>query len=287
MNPSRFPNAPLERLPHGSGDAADWLLASLARFNQYVSSAEELGNRKGLLQAVDPRIKLVGILSLVVSVVVSRQLAAILFVFLIGLILAVLSKVRLQALLIMVWSPVLLFTGAIALPALFLTSGRTLFVLPIPGWHITAQGLRAASYLVSRAETAATLSALLALTTPWAYLLKALRVFCVPVVFIVILSATYRYMFVLLQTAADMSESRKSRTVGRLDSKESRRIAAATIGVLLSKSFEISNDVHLAMLSRGFRGDLYTLHNFRAFPRDWLWLGVVFAFSALTIYAGH
>ena len=62
-------------------------------------------------------------------------------------------------------APVLLFTGAIALPALFLTPGRT--ALSLGGFAITAQGLRAAGFLLSRAETAATLSALLVLTTPW------------------------------------------------------------------------------------------------------------------------
>ena len=47
------------------------------------------------------------------------------------------------------WAPVLLFTGAIALPAIVL----------VP------QGFRSAAFLVLRAETAATLSALLVLTT--------------------------------------------------------------------------------------------------------------------------
>jgi len=59
---------------------------------------------------------------------------------------------------------------------LFLTPGRPLYALPLLGWIVTAQGLRAVLYLIMRAQTAATFSVLLVLCTPWSSLLKALRV---------------------------------------------------------------------------------------------------------------
>ena len=54
------------------------------------------------------------------------------------------------------------------------------------------------------------------LCTPWSYLLKALRVLRLPVVLVVVLGMTYRYIFLLLRNAHDMFTSRKSRMVGRL-----------------------------------------------------------------------
>jgi energy-coupling factor transporter transmembrane protein EcfT len=154
--------------------------------------------------------------------------------------------------------PVLFFTGTIALPAVFLMPG--------------AAGIRSAAFLVSRAETAATLSALLVLTTPWPWVLKALRTFRCPVVLVAILGMTYRYIFVILQTALDMFESRQSRTVGVLEARERRRLAASTAGVLLSKSLQLAGDVHLAMRSRGFQGEVYLLQDFHAGSTDWCWL---------------
>ena len=74
-----------------------------------------------------------------------------------------------------------------------------------------------------RAETAATLSVLIVLCTPWNNVLKALRVLRLPTVLVVILGMTYRYIFLLLRTAHDMFESRRSRMVGQLDG---RRAAA-------------------------------------------------------------
>ena len=92
------------------------------------------------------------------------------------------------------WIGALAFTGAIAVPALFLTPGVALYRVPGLDWPVTAQGLTTASYLLLRVETAATLTLLLVFTTPWMHVLKALRIFRVPVVFVVILGMTCRYI---------------------------------------------------------------------------------------------
>jgi energy-coupling factor transporter transmembrane protein EcfT len=87
---------------------------------------------------------------------------------------------------------------------------------------------------------------------------------------VVILGMTYRYIFLMLQIAQDMFESRQSRMVGTLDGADRRRLASASVGVLLSKSIQLSGDVYLAMLSRGFRGEIYTLDDFQMRARDWI-----------------
>ena len=108
--------------------------------------------------------------------------------------------------------------------------------------------------LIARVETAVTFTTLLILCTPWAHVLKALRSFRLPQEAIAMLAMTHRYIFLLVETASQMLESRQSRTVGRLPAAEQRRMTARTAGVLLSKSIDLSNDVYLAMQSRGFRG---------------------------------
>jgi energy-coupling factor transporter transmembrane protein EcfT len=179
------------------------------------------------------------------------------------------------------------FTGAIALPAIFITPGQVLYRLPLLGWPITAQGLRSAAYLIVRVETSATLAILLILCTPWTNVLKALRVLRVPVVFVVILGMTFRYIFLLLQTARDMFESRQSRMVGTLEAAERRRVAASSVGVLLSKTLNLSSDVYMAMQSRGFRGEVYTLDEFAMQGRDWLALALFLALAALAAWFGR
>jgi cobalt ECF transporter T component CbiQ len=226
-------------------------------------------------------------LALIVAAALAHNILVILVLFAVALALALLSRVPIRTLATRVWLSALLFTGLIALPAIFITPGRLVYRLPLLGWPITAQGLGAATYLITRVETAATLALLLILCTPWAHVLKALRVLRVPVVFVVILGMTYRYIFLMLQIAQDMFESRQSRMVGTLDGRERRRLAGASVGVLLGKSVQLSSDVYMAMVSRGFRGEVYTLDDFQMRGRDWLALAVFMSVAALAFWLGR
>jgi len=265
-------------------DFIERTLASLLSASEYAAHAESVAASRGALQRVDPRIKVAGLFALILVVAASRNLKTIAALFAAALLLAAVSSVPVTRLAVWVWSPVLFFTGTIAAPAVFLTPGATLATLgPLT---ITQQGLHSAAFLISRAETAATLSALLVLTTPWPWVLKALRTFRFPAVLVVILGMTYRYVFVILETALDMFESRKSRTVGVLEPAERRRLSAAAAGVLLSKSLHLSGEVHLAMQSRGFRGETHVMHDFHAGAADWCWLGGFASTAALAVWAG-
>jgi cobalt/nickel transport system permease protein len=258
-------------------------ISSLSEGMNFAALADDSARSTGALQRVDPRIKVAGMLAMIVSVAVTHSLIAIAGVLLITTSLAIASRISLLDFARWVWTPVLLFTGCIALPAVFITPGAPVHA----GWSVTAQGVRTASFLLLRAETAVSLSTLLVLTTRWAHILKALRVLRLPVVFVVILGMTYRYLFLILETALDMFESRESRTVGALEGPDRRRLAAATVGVLLSKSYHLSADVHLAMQSRGFRGEVYMLDDFEMRRVDWFWLFAFLAIAAAVIWVGR
>ncbi len=242
--------------------------------------SEECARQRGLLQALDPRVKLVGLLALVVAAALSRKLAVMAALFGLGIVLAVASRLSLWSLAKRVWLVAFGFTFMIAAPALFLTPGETVYRL---GWlAITAQGVRSALLLVARVETAVTLSTLLVLTTPWMHLLKALRTLLVPVEVILLLAMTHRYVVLLTETANAMFESRQSRMVGRLNGQQQRRLMVNTGGVLLSKTLELGNQVFLAMQARGFRGEVRLLHEFRL--RGWDYLAIS-GFAAAVVAA--
>ncbi len=262
-------------------------LSSFVQALERALYAEELAKVKGLLQRLDPRVKVIGILGLIVAAAMARKLWVIGAVFVIALILAISSRVPLAILTQRVWIPVLLFTGVIALPAPFVIPGREVWRLPWLGWPVTVQGFTSAAYLVTRVETAATLSVLLILSTPWSHVLKALRVLRVPVVVVAILGMAYRYIFLLLESAHDMLESRRSRMVGNLEGPERRRVAAASVGVLMSKTLQLSGDVYSAMLARGFRGEVYVLDDFKTAALDWIMLAVFVTLAAGAFYWGR
>ncbi len=262
-------------------------LSSFVVALQHTFDAEEIAKKNGLLQRLDPRVKIVAFLPLIVIAALTRRLRVVFMLFAIAVAIALLSKVPLGTLAKRVWLAVLAFTGFISVPALFLTPGRPIYSLPLLGWTVTAPGLRAAIYLSMRAQTAATFSVVFILCTPWSHVLKALRVLRLPTVLVVILGMTYRYIFLLLRTAHDMFESRKSRMVGQLDGRELRKMATASAGVLMSKTLRLSGDVYLAMRSRGFQGEVYVLDEFQTSWLDWVMLTLLSAIALLAFWFGR
>lgn len=262
-------------------------LASFVDALEHAFYAEESAKKNGLLQKLDPRIKIAAVFPLIVIAALARRLGVIVALFATAVVLALLSRVPLATLAKRVWLGVLTFTGFISFPALFLTPGVAIYTLPLLGWSVTEQGLRAAMYLIMRAETAATFSVLLVLCTPWSVVLKALRVLRLPIVLVVILGMTYRYIFLFLRNAHDMFMSRKSRMVGHLDGGEQRRAATASAGVLMSKTIQLSGDVYLAMRSRGFQGEVYVLDEFQTHWFDWAMLAVFISIALLAFWFGR
>jgi cobalt/nickel transport system permease protein len=124
-------------------------LSSFVDALQHAYNAEKSTKKKGLLQKLDPRVKILAILPLIVIAALTRRLRVVIVLFGIAAAIALLSKVPLITLAKRVWLAVLTFTGFISVPALFLTPGRAIYSLPLLGWSVTAPGLRAAAYLIS------------------------------------------------------------------------------------------------------------------------------------------
>lgn len=269
------------------GGAVASTLVRLTRALGNALVSENIARQPGLLQSLDPRVRVAGLLLMVVAVTLAQKLAAILGVFAFAVGLALLSRVSLRMLATRVWLPVLLFTGVIALPALFLTPGTPAFVMPLLGLTGTSQGISSAARLILRVETAATLTTALVLTTPWMHILKTLRALHIPQEVVLMLAMTHRYIVLLAETASQMFESQQSRTVGNLDRAAQRRVTAQTAGVLLSKSIELSSEVFLAMQSRGFRGDARVLVDFRLRAQDYLGMAVFLSLAILAVWVGR
>jgi len=260
-------------------------MMGFARVFTRAMLSEQTAHQRGLLQSLDPRVRVVGVLALVLAVTLVRTITAAAVLFVLAITLAVASRIGLSTLLKRVWLVVLGFTGVVAVPAIFFTPGRV--VATIATIPITEQGVRAACLLILRVEAAVTFTTILVLCTPWPHLLKALRSLGLPKVLVTMLAMTYRYVFLLVETAMQMFESRRSRTVGVLSGREQRSMAARTAGALLSKSIETSNEVFLAMRSRGFRGDVEVISDFHLTLWDCLGLALVLLVAGIAVWKGR
>lgn len=258
--------------------------------------SESLAGRKGLLQRINPAVKVVTILILVCVACLMRHIIPLLAMNIWFILLAYLSLIPLSTFLKRVWLVVPLFTGVIVLPSIFnfIRPGAPILTLisfshavRIGPWvfpdmlAITSQGVWGAILIVLRVGTCISLAALLTLTTPWQSILKALQKVFVPQIFISVLEMSYRYIYVFLHTAGEIYTARKSRTLGRTSSKEQRLFVSGAVGSLWTKAFNLSEEIHAAMISRGYTGRPDTITSFRIQTLDWFWILLVAIISVL------
>jgi cobalt/nickel transport system permease protein len=130
------------------------------------------------------------------------------------------------------------------------------------------------------------LAVLLVLTTPWADLLKALHALRVPHVFVLVLSMTYRYVFLFLHVLTGRLEARRSRVVAATTGREQRAWIAGGVGALMDRSFQLSGEVYSAMLARGFTGEARTLSRFHVRRADGLAVAGSVLVAAVALAAG-
>jgi len=281
---------------------AERTIDAAAGFLRDAILSETVATRHGLLQALDPRVKLMTILALIVSVSLMRSPGAIWGMYLFVLLLATASSVPLLFFIKRVWLFIPLFSAVIVIPALFnvVTPGEPLWTIAHLGrnfdfgpYHIpeaifiTRQGLLTAAIFIGRVAASVSLAVLLTLTTRWSDLLRALGVLRIPQIFILILGMTYRYIFILVQTVRDIHVARKSRTLRYGPTGTEQRWVASRIGCLFKRTWLMSREVHRAMLSRGFSGEVRALAVFRARNYDYVWLLFIAVICTVALVADH
>ncbi len=263
-------------------------LAGITSGIEQAVFSEENARRDGWLQRRDPRAKILAFIVLVTAVAVSRDWQVLGALYVLTLFLAAVSKIDMLPYVKRVWLGMGLFSAVVVFPSIFLVGHDNLLSIPLGvlTLHVHSDGLAAAGIFVLRVAASVSLAILLILTTRWADILKSLRVLHVPTVFILVLSMTYRYVFLLLHTATGMFLARKSRMVASTSGKEQRWWIVAAIGVLMNRSFRMSEDVYMAMVARGFNNEVRGMTDYRMLALDWLMLAGAAVAGVLAVYAG-
>ena len=104
----------------------DRLLGTLAAWVERAITSDELARRPGLLQRLDPRVKLVSLLALVVIAALATRMTVLLVLLALAVALVPASRIGLRQFAARAWLFIPLFTAAIMAPAIFsvVTPGR-------------------------------------------------------------------------------------------------------------------------------------------------------------------
>jgi cobalt/nickel transport system permease protein len=267
-----------------------WLEHTLAGITEAIERAvfsERHARLPGLLQQIDPRAKLGMFLAIILAASLCGAIAVLAAFYVLILAAARASQVPFDFFVKRVWLGIPFFAGIVVIPSIFFVPGERLFDLALGPVHLAPSipGLMGAALFLARVGVSVSLAVLLVMTTPWADILKSLRALRVPQVFVLILSMTYRYIFLFLHTANGMFQARKSRIVARTTGGEQRRWISGSIGNLMSRAFKMSNDVYAAMLARGFTGEMRAYSSYRMHARDWAALAGTLAIAGAGLLA--
>jgi len=212
-------------------------LKSALSFLKEAVFSEEIARSEGLLQSLDPRMKLALLIFAVVATCFARSIPVLLGLYALSLVLAFLSGINILFFIKRVWLFIPIFTLFIAIPAIFI------------------QSLFSAVVFVLRVATCVSFTVLITVTTRHNQLLKSLRSFGVPSIFVQVLDMTYRYIFLFINIFEDMHLSLKSRLIKKFSGKMARRWIAGRMGYLFKRSLKMSEGVYMAMVARGYTFD--------------------------------
>ncbi|MGA7827377.1 MAG: cobalt ECF transporter T component CbiQ [Geobacteraceae bacterium] len=282
-------NVPLpvsSKMHSGGKGFVEKTINGTATFLQESVLTEAIANKQGLLQSLDPRVRLCTLLIFIVSVSLMKSPVTIWGVYFFICLLAVASSVSLLFFIKRVWLFIPLFSAVIVIPALFnvVTPGEPLWtIVHLAGSHdfgpyhipeaisITRQGVLTSTTFIGRVAASVSLAVLVTLTTRRSDLLRALVVLRVPQIFILILGMTYRYIILLVQAVQNIHIARKSRTLRYGSARVEQQWVASRMGYLFKRTWLMSQEVHRAMLSRGFSGGVRTLSVFKTRNYDYAW----------------
>lgn len=225
-------------------------------------SNEETAARPGLLQSIDARAKVLCILALIVTATLLHGIPALAALYTVCLALALLSRIPVRRL-ARVWFVVPLFSLAIMLPATLnlVTPGSSVLTLHNvnPFLAVTDAGLIVAGRFVLRTAVCVSLVLLLTATTRPDRLFRGLRALGVPKVFVMLLTMMERYLWVLARSAEEIHLAKMSRSITQGSLREEQAWVAAGMGSLFRRTRALGHEVHLAMISRGYTGEVHLL----------------------------
>jgi cobalt ECF transporter T component CbiQ len=228
-------------------------IASVSRAIEHTVASERWCREHGIVQKIDPRIKIVSLVAILLACSLTHSIPALLCLYAASTVLAVASKIPVGYFTARVWIFVPLFTAVIAVPALFLTPGTP--VATVGRFTITHEGMRTAAMLLLRVSASVSYSILLVLTTTWNSILGTLRELRLPGIAVTVLALSYRYLVLLLRTLSELLLARKSRVIAAPSFVREAAFASRSGGYLFLKSLHLAEGVHLALVSRGWNDE--------------------------------
>lgn len=240
--------------------------------------------RQSPVHRLDPRVKFVLALAFILTTALTPSGVWPVYILLFALVssLAILSD--LGAGYIMKRSVLALPFVLSALPVIFTTQGEPLTSLTIGSWNLVVYlpGLVRFVSITLKSWVSVQAAILLSASTPFPDLLIAMRSVGVPRLIVAVIGLMWRYLFVLADEALRLIRARLARSGDTEDPGLRKggslawraRVTGGMAGSLFLRAFERSDRIYMAMLARGYDGEVRTLPLARIPRFHWLILAI-------------
>ncbi|HMU92475.1 MAG TPA: cobalt ECF transporter T component CbiQ [Anaerolineales bacterium] len=166
----------------------------------------------------------------------------------------------------------------VAVTVLFSIPGNPVSSFHFLMWDftITDAGLLRFVSILIRSWLSVQMAIMLVAVTRFPDLIHALEHLHVPAILTTIIAFLYRYLFVLVDEVYRLLRARESRSAAVSGQRSGgsvvwrAKVAGNMAGQLFLRSYERSDRIYNAMLSRGYTGHLYTLNPHEMKSRDYL-----------------
>jgi cobalt ECF transporter T component CbiQ len=257
----------------------------LAEMIKMAYAQWEFASREGFFQKIDSRIKVLFLIFFIMIVSLKQDIGSEILVsgFILFLMLA--SRLNVFHIYKRIFISGLIFGSLVALPSIFnlFREGEVLFTIlrlsrPYEFWiysipekiGITKEGLYGMIMLTLRVINSLSITFLVLYTTPFAEIIKALKVLKIPDTVLIVITLTYKYLFLFAKTVEDMHLAKKGRLLRDLSRREARRWIAGRIALTFKKTRLRAEEVFKAMLCRGFSDSIKIYGKAKLGARDWV-----------------
>jgi cobalt/nickel transport system permease protein len=249
----------------------DLTLKKMAGFIHTGYLQGTLSSQKGYLQKLDARIKIIFLIAFLLLISLSGHLFNLFCIALFFLVLFISSRIPVFNVYKKIVVLSFFFGFLVFVPAALnlVTPGKPIVTLAhfqeekhfwiyhVPQTiSITKEGLMLVLKLYLRVIDSLTLSFLVISTTPFVRIIKALKILKVPDTFLLIITLTYKFIFILAHTVQETYFALKLRWWRKVSQAEADKIVAGRVAYLFQKSWHKYEEVYMAMTARGFSGEI-------------------------------
>ncbi|MGB9729682.1 MAG: cobalt ECF transporter T component CbiQ [Thermoprotei archaeon] len=249
------------------------MLRDILRALEYSVFSEKFANANGILQNIDPRIKLYSFILWILAAINISSIISLGIIFIIVMMLAITSKISFK-LFFLRTAFIPLFSFIIVLPLPFITPGSKLVMIGYDKYFVsvTWEGLYKAVQFTFRIWVCVASLSLLILTTKFYKLIYSMEKIKVPTIFTSMIIITYRFIFFFINEAYRMILAKEARTVNKESKLLVMRSVAQIISTLFIRAYEKGERVYLAMIARGYTNEVRSINDIKINRKDWAFL---------------